>query len=363
LERAAEGPRPRVFVGFDGFVDVLFDVVDTRTSMAPKDYAPIADIPALARRVLAAAGRSGNLELVMKEERFGGNGPLSASALAGLGARVSFAGCVDDGRFAPLRARCERVFSASAPGVTHALEFSDGKIMLNMPGPIQRVGWAEVAGAMGGVDGARREMADAGAWVFVNWSIMPGAEDIWRGVLRDVLPAVDAGAKMLFVDLSDPAKRTDADLRRAIGVLREFEACMPVTLGLNASEAMRFSTLMGTARMPTFSPTDAFREQAAHCAAALRSALNLACVAIHPREGAAGADKDRSAWVDGPFTATPKLSTGGGDHFNGGFVYARSLGMSLEDALAVGCSTSGAYVRDGLSPAVARVRELLLGAG
>jgi hypothetical protein len=263
LERAAAGTRPRVFVGFDGFVDVLFDVVDMRTSMAPGDYAPIADIPALARRLLAAAGKSGNLELVMKDERFGGNGPLCSSALAGLGASVIFAGCVDDARFGTFRARCERVYAVSAPGVTHALEFADGKIMLNMPGPIQRVGWAEVAGAMGGIDGARREMADAGAWVFVNWSIMAGVGAIWRGVLRDVLPAIDAGGKMLVVDLSDPAKRTDADLLGMLGILREFQAYMPVTLGLNASEALRFSTLLGTARLPTFSPTDAFRERAA----------------------------------------------------------------------------------------------------
>jgi sugar/nucleoside kinase (ribokinase family) len=166
---------------------------------------------------------------------------------------------------------------------------------------------------------------------------------------------------MLFVDLSDPAKRSDEDLRRMLGILREFEAFLPVTLGLNASEFQRLATLMGTMRLPTFSATAIFRERAAICAAELRRAVGVSCVVVHPREGAAGADASHAAWVDGPFTATPRISTGGGDHFNGGFVFARSLGLSLEDALAVGCATSGAYVRDGVSPSVERARALLLG--
>ena len=66
-----------------------------------------------------------------------------------------------------------------------------------------------------------------------------------------------------------------------------------------------------------------------------------------------------SAWFEGPFTATPRLSTGAGDHFNGGFAFAQVHGLPLEECLAVGCAVSGAYVRDALSPDLDRVIAFL----
>lgn len=95
----------------------------------------------------------------------------------------------------------------------------------------------------------------------------------------------------------------------------------------------------------------------------IRAASGLDCVVIHPREGAAAATaRGESAWFDGPVTATPRLSTGAGDHFNSGFAGAQALagaGFTLAECLAVGCATSGAYVRDAASPTRERLFEFL----
>src|SRR5262249_17062631 len=103
LER---GPAPPALVGFDGFIDSTIDLVDRRRGVAPGGdtggdmtgggYTRIATIGAFAARCAAAAGRSTNIERVVKERRFGGNGPLLASALARLGAPVTFIGAVAD---------------------------------------------------------------------------------------------------------------------------------------------------------------------------------------------------------------------------------------------------------------------------
>ncbi|MBL0870447.1 MAG: carbohydrate kinase family protein, partial [Phycisphaerales bacterium] len=68
----------RCLVGFDGFIDDIIDVVDVRRSMRRDDYTRLETMEAYAARVQAFARRSMNLELVVKESRFGGNGPLMA---------------------------------------------------------------------------------------------------------------------------------------------------------------------------------------------------------------------------------------------------------------------------------------------
>lgn len=46
----------------------------------------------------------------------------------------------------------------------------------------------------------------------------------------------------------------------------------------------------------------------------------------------------------------PKLTTGAGDNFNAGFVLGLMLGLSPDQALLTGMSTSGFYVRNAGSP-------------
>ena len=57
--------------------------------------------------------------------------------------------------------------------------------------------------------------------------------------------------------------------------------------------------------------------------------------------------------------ARPALSTGAGDHFNAGFALGLALGVPLPAALAIGCATSGAYVRDAQSPDRPRLVKFL----
>ena len=84
LAAAALGSFPAI-IGFDGFVDAIIAVVSQRRSMRGDDYQRIETITGFAERCAAAAGKSTNIELVVHEERFGGNGPLMAGGLAQMG--------------------------------------------------------------------------------------------------------------------------------------------------------------------------------------------------------------------------------------------------------------------------------------
>jgi len=361
----------RAFIGFDGFLDEINRVVSARRSMADDDFEPIATIPEFAARCAAAAGKSTNIELSVREQRFGGNGPLMAGAVASLGMPTTYCGAIgksedEPGEIHPLwhgfASRCERVIPVGPPAHTDALEFDDGKIMLGKPRAVQDVTWDLLKRAIG-LEEIRRLIERSTLVGIVNWTLCGGVEGIWRGMIDEVFqhfePTVEGRTRRVFIDLSDPAKRTDADIARAAGVLREMDALLPVTLGLNLSEAERLSRVLGAEAFGdehNVSMARAVRD----AAAAIREASGLTCVVIHPREGAGAATAEERAWFEGPFTRAPRLSTGAGDHFNGGFAFAQSLGLPLEQCLAVGVSVSGAYVRDAASPELARLQGFLL---
>lgn len=355
---AADLAGRRALVGFDGFLDIIIDLVDVRHDMSPDGFRRIETLDAFARRVGAAAGKSTNIEAVTRDRRWGGNGPLLAGGVARLGMRTTYIGAVgreDDWRaldpaFAPFASLCERVVPIATPGRTDALEFADGKLMVNHCSNVQQVTWDRVVSVVG-EDAIRSMLSDADLVGVVNWSLLGGVNSIFQGLARTLGSA--SRPPRIFIDLSDPAKRTDDDLRAGLALLADLARVAPVTLGLNLAEAERLARLRD---VPIRACAGA---SLADLASDLRRAFALDCVVIHPREGAAGATASHAAWFDGPLTRSPRLSTGAGDHFNAGFAAAQVAGLSLEQCLAVGTAVSGAYVRDAAAPTLDRLIAFL----
>jgi hypothetical protein len=362
-----EAARPfGSLVGFDGFIDEIIAAVDTRHAMTAEGFARFRTITEFAARIAAAAGKSTNIELVVEEERWGGNGPLMAGALGALGSAVTYVGAVGKPDaptelhplYTEFASRCARVLPIAPPAHTDALEFEDGKVMLGKTANVQRVTWDAIVAAVGLHD-LRTLIRSTRLIGIVNWTMLGGVDGIWNGLARDILSLDPSLAQSLriFIDLSDPAKRTDADLLAALANLRKLNTFVPVTLGLNLAEAERVATTIGVTSMKD--STLALDQRVQAGARDIRAALALDCVVVHPREGAGAATADEVSWFWGPFTQNPKLSTGAGDHFNGGFAFAQTLGMNLDECLATGCGTSGVYVRDAKSPTLARLAEFL----
>jgi sugar/nucleoside kinase (ribokinase family) len=356
-----------VLVGFDGFIDSIIHAVDKRQSLGPTGYTPFRTIEQFSKRVAAASGKSANIELVVQEDRFGGNGPLMAGALGRAGASVTYIGAVgahDQPRrlhsiYDGFATMCEEVIPVAPPAHTDALEFDDGKIMLGRPKNVQSIGWESLASDVGRerLVSIFRGCALIG---IVNWVMMPGVESIWEGIRAEVFPGRRAESKRVFLDLADPTRRSDEDVRIAVRRIADLDSAVPVTLGLNLSEAQRVAHVLGLAVLQV-DTGPRLAESVREGAIAIRNASGIDCVVIHPREGAGAASADGGAdWFDGPFIENPKLSTGAGDHFNAGFALGQLVGMKLNECLALGCATSGAYVRDAQSPTAERLREFLL---
>ena len=121
----------RATVGLDGFVDEIIAVVDKRHDCERFDA--VRTIAAIGEKIRTAAGKSSNYELVVKQMKLGGNGPIMANALAALGLGVTYIGSVGYPDVHPVfRDFATRAASSSIgePGHTDALEFDDGKLML-----------------------------------------------------------------------------------------------------------------------------------------------------------------------------------------------------------------------------------------
>ena len=335
-------------VGLDGFVDKIIKPVGNRYGQGTA-FDPIATIEDFGNRILAAAGKSTNIELYEEYEKLGGNGPIMANALLSEGLKVQYIGALGQ----PLEpvfedfAKKTSALSICPPGITHALEFNDGKLMFGSMKGLDEITLDKVIEVVG--EGALLDLISrADLIAMVNWTMIPNMTAFLEDLLTRVLPNLGPkeSGRYFYFDLTDPAKRSRGDLKEVLSVISRYRSHGSVTLGLNFSEARQVSEVLDLGALGE-DPSDLKSGSTR-----IRNALNLSCVVIHPRDGAACATRDGAWYVEGPLCRNPKISTGAGDHFNAGFSAAEVLGLSPEACLAVAVASSGQYVRTGRSPSL-----------
>lgn len=346
-----------LLVGFDGFVDEIVHVVDKR--FGPQEWERTETISRFAERVTSAAGLSTNIELVPIQIKLGGNGPIMANALVSQGFPLTYIGSVGLPEphpvFRELADRC-RMISIADPGHTDALEFNDGKLMLGKLEPIRRVNWENLIAKVP-LDELARIIGQAKLIALVNWSILPYATEIWQHIVTDVLPRVEfAEPPFFFFDLADPEKRTVEELRNVLRVIQSYRPYGRVIAGFNRREADQVACALGVARRGDPSLP------AAETARRIGEVLDVWAVVVHPTDEAAGyfqAAGPQVFHVAGPYTPTPRLTTGAGDNFNAGLCSGLLLGLPPEEALLLGTATSGFYVRQRRSPSLEELLSFL----
>jgi len=369
---AAQRLDQPVLLGFDGFVDSIIAVVDKRHDVDHFEAVPT--IEQFGRKVIAAAGQSSNYELVVRLQKLGGNGPIMANALAALGLSVTYIGSLGLPKIHPVfNDFCERAtcYSVAEPGLTDALEFQDGKLMLGKHQALRDVCWQQVRDLVG-LDRLRKLVDCAPLIAMVNWTMLPCLSEIWRQMIDEVLqplhtpesapgdesasgrspgesPEPIAGTrKRIFIDLADPEKRTWSDLRQALRLCTEFQTFANVTVGLNLKEAIQVAAALDI-EVPD-RPEDAIEL----LAKLMREELAVHTVVVHPRAAAAACtatdDEPTSAVFTGPFAANPRISTGAGDNFNAGFCLGQLASLTVSESLCVATALSGYYVREARSP-------------
>jgi len=342
-------------VGLDGFVDKIVTPVDKRHGMG-EQFDAIETIADLGSRISAAAGKSANLELFPRFEKLGGNGPIMANALLSLGLGVRYVGALGNPAIHPVFeefAEKTDAISLTEPGITTALEFKDGKIMLGNMVSLEEIDYNQIIQAAG--EGPFLDLLSKCDLVsIVNWTMIPKMTSILQQLADNVLSNLPPrDNRSFFFDLTDPAKRSKEDILEVLQVITRFQSYAETTLGLNYNETLQVCETLG------LSSGDKSEESLKKMATEIRRKLEIACVVTHPIDSAACATKDGAWWSEGPFTDNPKITTGAGDHFNAGFCASRLSGFSPLTSLALATCTSGHYVRTAQSPTTNQVIELL----
>lgn len=333
-------------VGLDGFVDTIVHGVAQRHGQGD-DFQRIETITGFGERILAAAGKSTNIELYPIMEKLGGNGPIMANALLSSGMKTRYLGALGHpavhGVFTDFAARSNAV-SIADPGFTTAAEFTDGKIMLGNTSALDTVTFESIVKQMG--EGRFLEMiSQVDLIALVNWTMIPNMTRFFNSLLERVIPMMPPrDQRIWFFDLADPEKRSTGDLVIALNTIARFQPHGSVTLGLNYKEAQQVSDALG------LSQKDPVEDGLKTMAREIREKLNLGTVVIHPKDSAACATRGGTWWVPGPYVEKPKITTGAGDHFNAGFMTAQVLGLSPLACLTTGVCFSGFYVRTAVSP-------------
>lgn len=352
--RASLLPSQQALVGLDGFVDTIVTPVGLRSGQG-EAFTPISTLTEFGGRIANAAGKSTNIELYPRLDKLGGNGPIMANALLAHGSQLTYIGALGLPSVHPVfadLAKRARVISLTSPAHTTAVEFTDGKLMLGQMRSLDDITFECIRTRLG-EEGLVKELAAADLVALVNWTMIPNMTSIFKELVDRILPGIPQLKARFFFDLADPEKRSADDLRQALATLARFEAFGRVTLGLNYKEAQQVCEALG---IPCGGEDGASLQATA---TAVRRHLRIDTVVVHPRASAACATPVGSAWIPGPYTEKPLITTGAGDHFNAGFSTGQLLGLDPESCLATGVCTSGHYVRTGESPTLPQLETFL----
>lgn len=336
----------KALLGFDGFIDNISHVVDKRISA--DNYTRIKYIKDYGERISAASGLSTNIEWILKQQKIGGNGPIMANALFNHNIDISYIGSLGYPKIDPLFedfATKSSVISIDEPGVSDAIEFLDGKIIMGKMS-FRRINYENIIKSI--KTGSFNELIDkSDLFACLNWSMINNMSLIWKNIIDLNLPKLKVKDKkpIFFVDLADPQKREHKDIFEALRLLRKFKSHFKVILGLNKKEAVHICKIISSNE----NKLDVSKLNLERLCSYLYDYLNIDQVVIHPVDRACAFSNNKYYEVVGPYEEKPLLTTGAGDNFNAGYILGQLIGLDIESSLKTGVCSSGFYVRNARS--------------
>ncbi|MBE7176786.1 MAG: hypothetical protein INR69_10295 [Mucilaginibacter polytrichastri] len=331
--------QKKVVMGFDGFVDTLQNVIRDRADDGTKRY--FRQIGEFGDYISGKKGSGFSLETETKLQKAGGNMPITAHALASQGFTVSCIGAMGfpalHPAFAAMHPRCS-LHSFENPGITSALEFVDGKMMLCEMAQLNRADWNLVRSRIG-LEKIREMLSGADLLCLLNWSELNGSTGFWTGLLSDIFPFIDR-PKHIFADLSDCSGRSPEAIGDMLSYLKILGENSPVTLSLNRNET---KILAGISGIPV---SDDLRD----LGESLFPKLNVSELVLHSARISLAVNADETVVIVPDHIEQPLITTGAGDHFNAGYCAAILSAESSRKRLQRANATAAYYMSTGQSP-------------
>ena len=350
LEKVTNVNDINCVMGLDGFVDQILHVVKTRTDA--NNYERMNTISEFGEFINRAAGLSSNIEFIPKQIKLGGNGPIMSAALSNYGLNMTYIGALGvpdiNPVFKHMEERCN-VISIANPGLSDAVEFLDGKVIIGKRECLKDINWCNLKEKVS-VKNLIELFENSKLVGLENWTMLPYMTEIWKGLLAEVVPYISDKERFIFFDLADPENRLKKDIIEALNLLKEFSTKFKVILGLNEKESNEIADVLEIKQ-----DNISLEERTVEIA----KKLNIYCLVIHPVKEAVCYCNNNYYHTYGPYEPNPKLTTGAGDNFNAGFCLGQVLDLQPQLSILLGTATSGYYVRNAKSPTLKEVIEFL----
>lgn len=336
--------------GFDGFIDTFITMKNPAT-MA--EFGP---------KVEKAAGIAASYESEHKGDKFGGNGPLIASALSDIFSNqidITYIGAMGAEEVLPiykeaLEDKIRTLHTLAEPAHSDCLEFEDGKIMLSDMRSCAEITWERLLEKLGEeqLDEALRDCRFIGA---VNWGKLPHVGEIWTKLAQQLAArAVPKKEVAFFMDLAEFEQRPMADREKLLQLLPSITEQCHTLLSFNLKEAWQMADSFESDFHGRKDP-----QSVADLAIFLKEHIEVDRIIIHPNDGAACASDDGCTYLPGPYCKKPLISIGAGDNFGAGCLAACLEGLDNLGILLAGNCASGHFVRSGRSASFQDMAKLL----
>ncbi|MFU8847268.1 MAG: PfkB family carbohydrate kinase [Opitutales bacterium] len=336
--------------GFDGFIDTFITMKNPATMAA---FGP---------KVEKAAGIAASYESEHKGDKFGGNGPLIASALSDIFSNqidITYIGAMGAEEVLPiykeaLEDKIRTLHTLAEPAHSDCLEFEDGKIMLCDMRSCAEITWARLQEKLGPekLDEALQDCRFIGA---VNWGKLPHVGEIWTKLSQQLAErGVPKKQVTFFMDLAEFEQRPMADREKLLQLLPSITEQCHTLLSFNLKEAWQMAESFDGDFHGRKDP-----QSVADLAVFLKERIEVDRIIIHPNDGAACASADGCTYLPGPYCQKPLISIGAGDNFGAGCLAACLEGLDNLGILLAGNCASGHFVRSGRSASFDDMAKLL----
>lgn len=343
-----------ITMGFDGFIDSVVKVIRHKDHRRGTTY--FESIKDFGDYIVEKGQKNFSLELEELTTKLGGNMPIMANAVALLGPSVACIGPLGYPSihkvFSQMPPNC-CLHSFANPGVSKVIEFKSGKMMLAEMESLNRISWEFIRETVG-LKTFQKLFAKSDLIALLNWSELDNSTEIWKGLLRDVLPESSSGKRPVgFFDLADCSKRTDERINEAMQLIRDFSVYWDVVLSLNLNEASIVHAVL-TQNKSGEKNVEVMCEE-------IFEKMNINTVIIHYAKQSVARDSEGLHKRDSFFIKVPSISSGSGDNFNAGFCMGQLLGFDTGTSLVLGHATSNLYMQSAQSPGVPEVLNFLSG--
>ena len=334
-----------VVFGFDGFVDNV-----RRVGRSADDGVEerISTLQEFGEEVVTSAAADSSLSISWGRhgQRTGGHVSHLSRVYQGLGFDPTIVGTCGD----PPRDSFERefadctIYSLGEPGITDAIEFNDGKLMLTESGDAATLDWNSLRSRVG-VETLADELDGARLFGIGYWSMIPGLGDIVDGIREEVLPTLSTLPRHVLMDPANIRKLDRAKLDEVVSAAQRLDEVVDLTVSANRFETRVLASELG----------DSAGDHIAEDARTAFDALGVDRFVGHGVTESVVVTADGSASVAVRPVETPELTTSAGDHFNAGFALGLVEGLPDDASVALGNALAREFVRTGKTPPYADI--------